>query len=58
MWLMIIVKLHLVDLSSSSDPDFLRDNLVQFVHSSGGLRARRSSLQLIWLCCVWVLWNE
>jgi hypothetical protein len=25
---------------------------------SCGLRARRSFLQLIWLACVWIIWNE
>jgi len=30
----------------------------QFVHSVGGLRACRSFMQLIWICCLWVIWNE
>jgi len=37
------------------DQDQLQDH---FIHSSGGLRARRSFTQLIWLCCVWILWTE
>jgi hypothetical protein len=36
----------------------LRAHFVQFTYSVGGLRARRFFLQLIWLTCVWVLWNE
>jgi len=43
---------------SSADLDSLQDHLVHFIHSSGGLRARRSFMQLSWLCCVWVMWNE
>ncbi|MCH86299.1 hypothetical protein A2U01_0007153, partial [Trifolium medium] len=35
-----------------------QEHFVQFIHSSGGLRARRSFLQLIWLCSIWVVWNE
>ncbi|MCH93793.1 70 kDa peptidyl-prolyl isomerase, partial [Trifolium medium] len=42
----------------SADPILLQDHFVQFIHSAGGLRARRSFLQLIWLCCIWVVWNE
>ena len=30
----------------------------QFVYSTCGLRARRSCMKLIWMCCVWVIWNE
>jgi len=40
------------------DPDHLHDHFVRFVHSSGGLLARRSCMQFLWLCCVWVLWIE
>ena len=36
----------------------LQNHLVQFIHSSGGLQARRYFLQLIWLCCIWVMWNK
>jgi hypothetical protein len=31
---------------------------VQFTYSAGGLRARRYFLQIIWLACVWFVWNE
>ncbi|PNX60547.1 glutamate-gated kainate-type ion channel receptor subunit GluR26, partial [Trifolium pratense] len=34
------------------------DHFVQFSDSAGGLRARRSFLQLIWLVVVWVVWTE
>ncbi|MCI31917.1 70 kDa peptidyl-prolyl isomerase, partial [Trifolium medium] len=34
---------------SSVDPQHLADHFLQFTFSSGGLRARRSFLQLIWL---------
>jgi hypothetical protein len=36
----------------------LTDHFVQFTSSVGVLRARRSFLQLIWLACVWVVWDE
>jgi len=31
---------------------------VQFAYFSRGFKPQRSFLKLIWLCCVWVLWNE
>jgi len=34
------------------------DQFLQFTYSTGGLATRRSFMQLIWLVCVWVLWNE
>jgi hypothetical protein len=40
------------------DPQNLDDHFIRFTFSAGGLRARRSFLQLIWLLCVWVIWNE
>ncbi|MCI08555.1 heat-shock protein, partial [Trifolium medium] len=43
---------------SSVDPISLRDHFVQFTYLVGGLRARRSFLQLIWLTCVWIMWTE
>jgi hypothetical protein len=43
---------------STADAPTLTAHFVQFIHSAGGLRARRAFLQLIWLACVWVLWNE
>jgi hypothetical protein len=43
---------------SAVDAFSLTDHFVQFTYSAGGLRARRSFLQLVWLACVWVVWNE
>ncbi|KAK2449543.1 hypothetical protein QL285_008734 [Trifolium repens] len=43
---------------STAGTHTLTAHFVQFTYSAGGLRARRSFLQLIWLVCVWVLWNE
>jgi len=34
------------------------DHFTQFIHSSDHFKARRSFLQLIWLLCVWLVWNE
>jgi len=34
------------------------DHFTQFAYSSGGFNSRRSFLQIIWLCTVWVLWSE
>ncbi|KAK2423034.1 hypothetical protein QL285_033519 [Trifolium repens] len=43
---------------SSVDPVSIPDHFVQFSHSAGGSRARRSFLQLLWLCSIWVIWHE
>ncbi|MCI20195.1 70 kDa peptidyl-prolyl isomerase, partial [Trifolium medium] len=43
---------------SSVPPHHLADHFIQFTHSAGGLRARRSFLQLIWLLCMWIIWKE
>ena len=40
------------------DPLQVTDHFNQFVHSSGGYAPRRLFLHLIWLCCIWVIWNE
>jgi len=42
----------------SVDPQQVMDHYYQFVYSSGGYTPRRSFLHLIWLCGIWVLWNE
>jgi hypothetical protein len=34
------------------------DPFLQFIHCTGQSRKRRSFLQLLWLLCVWVVWNE
>jgi hypothetical protein len=45
--------------TSSTDPFKLHHNhFVQFVHSAGGNRARRSFMQLLWLSCTLVVWQE
>jgi hypothetical protein len=43
---------------STVNTHILPNHLFQFTYSAGGLRARRSFFQLIWLACVWVMWNE
>jgi hypothetical protein len=43
---------------SSLNSQSLSDHFLQFTFSSGGLHVRRSFLRLIWLLCVWVVWNE
>ncbi|GAU49411.1 hypothetical protein TSUD_407260 [Trifolium subterraneum] len=43
---------------SSVDHHNPSDHFLHFVGVLGERRARRSFLQLIWLACVWVLWNE
>ncbi|KAK2382749.1 hypothetical protein QL285_070265 [Trifolium repens] len=44
--------------SSAVDAHALPEHFVQFTSSDGGPRARQSFLQLIWLACTWVIWNE
>lgn len=34
------------------------NHCAQISHYTGGLKARRSFLQLIWLLTTWVIWNE
>jgi hypothetical protein len=41
-----------------ADAQTLPDHFVQFTYSTGSLRARRPFLHIIWLACVWVVWNE
>jgi hypothetical protein len=43
---------------SSADPISLQDHFLQFIHSAGGVRAHRSFMQLVWLCCISVMWTE
>ncbi|PNY09288.1 hypothetical protein L195_g005834 [Trifolium pratense] len=42
----------------SADPELLHDHFIQFIYCSGGLRARRSFLQLVWMCCISIIWHE
>ena len=43
---------------SRVDPQVLPDHFIQFTYASDGLKVRRSFLQLVWLLCVWLVWNE
>lgn len=43
---------------SGVDPHSLRDHLIQFTHYTCDSKTRRSFLQLIWILCVWLVWNE
>jgi len=40
------------------DPFNLQEHFIQCVYSSGGSQVHRSFVQLVWLYCMWVLWNE
>ena len=40
------------------DADNISDHFLQFTYLTGGANSRRSFLQLIWLLCAWVVWNE
>jgi len=42
----------------SVDHQHVMDHFHQFIYSSGGHSSRRSFLHMVWLCCIWVLWNE
>jgi len=39
-------------------PQQVSEHYYHFIHSTGGYAPRRSFLHLIWLCVIWVLWNE
>jgi len=43
---------------SGADPLNMADHFIQFTHSTGHSKARQSFHQLIWLLCVWLVWNE
>ena len=43
---------------SGVDTDNVNDHLLQFIHYSGTSKACRSFLQLLWLLCFWLVWNE
>jgi len=36
----------------------LADHFIQFIHYASGLKPRRYFFHLIWLLCVWILWND
>jgi hypothetical protein len=40
------------------DSQVISDHFQQFIYYTGGLKSRRSFLQLIWLLCAWIMWNE
>jgi hypothetical protein len=40
------------------DCHVISDHFVQFIEYAGVLKARRSLFHLIWLQCVWIVWNE
>lgn len=40
------------------DIQVIHDHLNQSIYYTGGLKARRNFLHLIWLLCSWILWNE
>lgn len=43
---------------SGVDPFTLHDHFFQFTNSIGGSTKRRSFMQMLWLLCVWIVWNE
>jgi len=43
---------------ASVEPFRVIEHFYKFVYPAGGLRTRRACLQLIWLCCVSIVWNE
>jgi hypothetical protein len=40
------------------DPHNISEHFIQFTHYTGHSKVRRSFLELIWLLCVWLIWNE
>ena len=40
------------------DSNIIADHLVQFTHLTGVGKAKTLFMQLIWLLCSWVVWNE
>jgi hypothetical protein len=46
-----------IDFSSMASQNS-SNHFIQFIYLDGGHRARQSFSQLIWLVCVWVVWNE
>jgi hypothetical protein len=43
---------------SGVDTNNIREHFHQFTHYLGLSKARRSFLQLLWLLCIWLVWNE
>ncbi|AES97475.1 hypothetical protein MTR_5g054960 [Medicago truncatula] len=40
------------------DSQVISDHFQQFIYYTGGLKLRRTFLQLIWLLCAWIVWNK
>jgi len=40
------------------DYQVITNHFQQFIYYTSGLKSRRSFLQLIWLLCAWIVWNE
>jgi len=43
---------------SGVEEKYVGEHFHQFIHYLGYSKARRSFLQLLWLFCVWLVWNE
>jgi len=54
LWPMVRAWLGVEGVDSHAIPD----HFMQFIQYASGLKSRRSLFHLIWLQCVWVLWND
>jgi len=43
---------------SCVDSHVIPNHFIKLIHATCGLKARHSFLQLAWLLCVWMVWNE
>ena len=43
---------------SGVDHQSIQTHFIQFSSCLGGSRERRSFLQLLWLLCIWLVWND
>jgi len=43
---------------SGVEPNDICEHFFQFIHCTGHSRTRRFFLHLVWLLCVWVVWNK
>lgn len=41
-----------------ADAEDISDHFLQFTYLTGGAKSRCSFMQLVWLLCAWVVWNE
>jgi len=53
-----LYHVRILQLYWGVEPLRVSKHFYQFVYSADGSRTCRSLMQLIWLCCVWVEWNE